>query len=86
MAMPVVPKEVLEDSRPPHAKNPLPACTRKYAKGQQVQVRMSNEEWINGRIVDFGSQEILPLYWVEVDGFRRAVPKCEFELGLGGDD
>ena len=31
-------------------------------------------------------QEILPLYWVRIDGSPTEVPKLEFELGPRGED
>ncbi len=86
MAMPVAQKTVLEDSRICERGGSSPGSTRGYARGQQVRVRIRNGEWRNGHVVDFGNQEILPLYWVKIDGSAREAFKFEFELRPTNND
>lgn len=75
-----------EERRSSRGTNVPPAGTRKYARGQEVEVRSDQGRWKSGRIVDFGHQEILPLYWVRIDGSSQEVPKLEFELDLKGEN
>ena len=82
MATPAVLNKVRDDSGMRHMDNSQLESTRKYVRGQPVKVTFGNGELRNGHIADFGVQDLLPLYWVKIDGVPREVLKFEFELDV----
>jgi len=86
MAMPVAQQMISEESRPSKRKHSLRGSMRKYARGQEVRVKIRTGEWRNGHIVDFGNQDLLPLYWVTIDGTAEQALAFECELSSGDHD
>lgn len=86
MAMPAAFRAVPEDHQASQRENPSPDSLRKYAIGQKARVKIRNGEWRNGHIVGFGIQDLLPLYWVKIDGTVEHALAFEFELSSGDHD
>jgi len=80
MVMPSALRTAPVDNRTPRRASSWPGTPRQYAMGQEVRVRMRNQQWRNGCIIAFGNQEYLPLYWVRIDGTPQEALAFEFEL------
>ena len=53
---------------------------RHYAPGQEVEVRIDGIGRRYGRIVALGCQDVLPLYWIEIEGTSKQTLRFEHEL------
>ena len=53
---------------------------RHFAPGQEVEIRTEGHGRRYGRIIALGCQDVLPLYWIEIDGTSEEVLRFEHEL------